>query len=79
LRFTSDKTFLGYILGDFLHKLIWSPCLAARVTPTFALLCFKLEKDFSLIFHLQIGSGKIRNASSIHFAKTNIFFAKASL
>jgi hypothetical protein len=27
------KNGLGYILGDFFHKLIWSPCLATTAPP----------------------------------------------
>jgi hypothetical protein len=26
-----DKMRFGYILGDFFHKLIWSPCLASTL------------------------------------------------
>jgi hypothetical protein len=30
LHFDFDKNALGYTLGDFFHKLIWSPCSVAR-------------------------------------------------
>jgi hypothetical protein len=29
-RVNADQKVLGWILGDFFHKLIWSPCRAER-------------------------------------------------
>jgi hypothetical protein len=45
------KNGLGYILGDFFHKLIWSPWLEA-----FSRVCFKLlrVKMFALLKVLQV-------------------------